>query len=185
MKVLIVVLAFGGAVGYTGYATRAKMTEPAIGTVIYSLPATTKPSEPELKQIDAKYVSFVVPMTYLEQAAVAPENPNDLESKTLVATSMSSKVLIINLSKLPSGSLDEDPSYSMRKQNPEKYKIKTVVLKNEKAAVSTSNDSQQFVQTLFWAHEGKLLTFTMNGMAADVESMKREFQAMIESVNWL
>jgi hypothetical protein len=72
----------------------------------------------------------------------------------------------------------------MRAQNPDKYKITSAVLKNEKVMIAANSDSQQYQQTAFWVHGGKLMTFTMTGVASNTTAMTAEFQDMIGTISW-
>lgn len=181
-KVLLVLVVFLALLGGSGYALSQTLTGPAIGTVVTNLPAVTKPTEVELEQFDGTLFSFVHPMSYIEQAN--KPNPNNLEARTFISSGMATRIVTIVVTKFQSGRLEDDPSYLMRSQETTKYKMRSLVIKNEKVVVFNSTDPQQYQQAAFWPHQGKLLTFTMTGVASDPEGMNKEYQYMLESISW-
>lgn len=183
-KKFIVLFIVLGLIGGSGYMLSRTLTGPAVGTAVSSLPNTTRQQPIELEQFDGTTFSFVHPITYVEQNIKAQPNPNNLESRTFISTGMVSRVLTITVSKLPSNKLEDDASYTMRAQNPSKYQMRPAVLKNEKVVVATSSDGQQYQQVAFWAHEGKLMTFTMSGMATNTQAMTAEYNEMIGTISW-
>lgn len=181
MVILAVVLLLAG--GGT-YGARKFMSQPAVGTSISSLPSASRTTPVELEQFDGTLFSFVHPMSYIEQITKPTANTTSLESRTFISSSMVSKVLTITISKLPSGKLEDESSYVMRTQNPDKYKIRPTVLKNEKVLIATNNDGQQYQQTAFWPHGDRLMIFTMTGAAGNAQAMTAEYQAMIGTISW-
>jgi hypothetical protein len=173
-----------GGLGGAAYAFRRTLASPSVGSVVSTLPASANQRKIELAQYDGTTFSFVHPMTYIEQTSKQPPIANELESHTFVSSGIISKLLTIIVSKLPSGKLEDDASYYMRTQNSAKYKMKTSVIKNEKVVIFTTSDTQQYQQTAFWAHGGKLLTFTMTGVASDVPAMTVEYNDMVNSITW-
>jgi hypothetical protein len=123
-------------------------------------------------------------MTYIEQAAKPQPNPSQLESHSFISSGIVSKVLTVIITKLPSGKFDDDPSYYMRTQNSARYKMKAMVVKNETVVTFTDTSSEQYQQAAFWVHAGKLLTFTMTGVASDKPAMTAEFNDMVRSISW-
>lgn len=176
----IVLLALGGSV----YGAQRFMSGPAVGNSISSLPSATKSTPIELEQFDGTLFSFVHPMSYIEQVTKPAANATSLESRTFISSGMVSKVLVVTVSKLPSGKLEDDSSYAMRQQNPDKYKLQSTVIKNEKVMLATNSDGQQYQQTAFWPHGDKLLTFTMTGTASNIPAMTAEYQDMIGTISW-
>lgn len=167
-----------------GYAVNRVLTGPAVGTVVQTLPTVIRQEQIELKQFDGTHFTFAHPITYVEQNVRRQPNATDLESRTFVSSGMVSKVLTIVVSKLPSGKLEDDPSYQMRMQDKTKYQLQEIVVKNEKVAVFTSSDTQQIQQAAFWAHKDKLLTFTLSGVATDLDATRTEYRAMVETLGW-
>ncbi|MDB5181776.1 MAG: hypothetical protein JWP13_539 [Candidatus Saccharibacteria bacterium] len=180
IALVVVLLVLGAGI----YGAQRFLTGPSVGTAVSSLPAASRTTPIELEQFDGTTFSFVHPMTYMKQATKPAPNSVNLESHTFVSSGMTSKVLTATVSKLPSTKLEDDPSYSMRAQNPDRYKIKSVVLKNEKVMIATNSDGQQFQQTAFWVHGDKLLTFTMTGTATNTQAMTAEYQDMIGTISW-
>lgn len=181
LLVLLVILA---AVAGGFFAMRQALNSPAVGNVVTTLPQSTRQATIELEQFDGANFSFVHPMTYIKQTTKQQPLPNEIESHTFMSSGVVSKMLIISLTKFPSGKLDDDASYYMRTQNPSRYKMRTIVVKNETVATFTDSSDQQYQQTAFWTHGGKLLTFTLSGVAADTPSMTREFNDMVQSIGW-
>lgn len=182
--VLIVLFILLAAAAGGAYAARKTLTSPAVGNVVSTLPPVTRDSDVELQQYDGTAISFVEPMTYIEQAGKGQQLPNQIESHTFISSGVVSKVVTVTVSKLPSGRLEDDSSYYMRTQNPAKYKMKAIVVKNETVVIFRNTDTQQYQQTAFWAHAGKLLTFNMSGVANDIPGMTQEFNDMVNSVTW-
>lgn len=180
---LIVLLVLLIIVSGIAYAANKLLTGPSNGTIVNNLPVVSSPSAIELQQFDGTHFSFVHPMTYVEQK-LKPEAAV-LESRSFVSSGMLRKVLTAAVTSLPSGKLEDDPSYTMRQQNPDKYQMKYIVVKNERVAIATSVTSQEFQQTAFWPHGGKLLTFTMTGVTVEPKAMAAEHEAMVNSVSWL
>lgn len=177
---LITLVVLGGA----GYGVTRIMTGPSVGTVVQTLPTITRPERVELKQFDGTHISFALPITYIEQSVRRQPSPSELEGRTFISSGMVSKVLTIVVSKLPSGRLEDDASYTMRMQDKAKYQLQEIVVKNEKVAIFTNTDTQQMQQTAFWAHKDKLLSFTLSGTATDVETTKAEYRSMVETLSW-
>jgi hypothetical protein len=184
-KALITLTLLGLLAGGAFYAAQQFMSGPAVGTVVSSMPALTRTPEVELVQFDGTHFSFARPITYIDQTPKPDPGTKILESRTFVASGMMSKILTATVVGLPSGKPEDDSSYFMRAQNPTKYQMRSIVVKNEKVTVFTSNDGQQYQQSGFWPHGGKLLTFTMTGVASDIPGMNSEYQSMLESVSWL
>jgi hypothetical protein len=179
---LLVTVLVIGALAAAGYIAKRSLTGPAVGTIITTMPASTRQQQVELEQFDGTQISFVHPQTYIEQ--VSKPVPGELEHHIFVSSGMVSKVLTVVVTPLPSGKLEDNASYYMRAQNSAKYHVKTTVVKNEKVVIFSSNDGQQFQQTGFWPHAGKLLTFTMSGVASDMPGMTAEYQDMMTSISW-
>lgn len=177
---VVIILALGGA----AYATRHTLTSPVKGSVVSTLPDDSKQSQVQLDQYDGTNFSFVHPETYIEQNPKAAPPAGEIEAHTFISSGMNSEVLTLAVTNLPTGNLNDDGSYSMRAQNSAKYKMKTVVVKNEKVTVFSATDSQQYQQAAFWPHGGKLLTVALTGAASDVPGMTSEFNDMVNSITW-
>lgn len=177
---LVLLLVLAGS----GYAVTRIMTGPSVGTVVQTLPTVIRQDQVELKQFDGTLFSFAHPITYIEQAVRRQPNAADLESHTFLSSGMVSKVLTTVVSKLPSGRVEDDPSYQVRVKDKTKYQLQEIVVKNEKVAIFTSVDSQQIQQAAFWAHKDKLLTFTLSGVATDLDTTRAEYRAMVETLAW-
>jgi hypothetical protein len=186
-KKLIALLVFVGiilALGGAAYATRNTLNSPVKGKVVSTVPASTKQSQVELEQFDGTNFSFVHPITYIEQITKGALPSGEIEAHTFISSGMNTEVLTTAVTNLPSGNLSDDGSYSMRAQNSSKYKMKTVVVKNEKVTVFSATDAQQYQQSAFWPHGGKLLTVALTGTASDVPSMTSEFNDIVNSLSW-
>ncbi|HSH18334.1 MAG TPA: hypothetical protein VK978_03045 [Candidatus Saccharimonadales bacterium] len=181
-KMFIFLAVLAAVFAGTGYAINKFMTGPATGTVITTLPAVAKPAEVELQQFDGKQFSFVHPVAYVEQA-VKPE-PTAIELRSFVSSGMARKLANVTVKQLPSGSLEDDPSYLMRSQNPDTYRMQSIVVKNEKVVFFLDTAGQEFQQIAFWAHKDKLLTFVLTGAAIDPAAMAAEHEAMVKSISW-
>jgi hypothetical protein len=182
--VLIVLLLCVLAVGGIGYAFKSKLMGPSVGKVVTTLPSAQRQAQVELAQFDGTNFSFVHPITYIEQTTKQPPVPNEIESHIFISSGMVSRVLTTAVTKFPSGKFDDDPSYYMRAQNSAKYTMKTTVVKNEKVVIFTDANNQQYQQAAFWAHGGKLLTFTMTGVSTDIPAMTAEYNDMVNSISW-
>jgi sucrose-6-phosphate hydrolase SacC (GH32 family) len=171
-------------VGTAGYLVTKIITGPSVGTVVQTIPVNNREEQVELKQFDGTHFSFAHPITYIEQTVRRQPSPNELESHIFVSSGMVSRVLTTIVSKLPTGQVQDDPSYSMRLQDKAKYQLQEIIVKNEKVSIFTSNDTQQIQQTAFWPHKDKLLTFTMSGVATNVETAKAEYESMVTTLGW-
>lgn len=180
--VLGIVLVILALLGYGGYVVAKKMTGPAIGTIIQSAPDTAARTPVEQEEFDGTHFTFNHPITYIEQPTKA--NPGDIEDRAFLSTGMQGGYITIVLSNFAGTTLDDNPSYSLRNGNPTKYQRKTVVVKNEQVVIFTSNDGQQLQQSAFWLHQGKLLTFSLTGIANDPTTAQSEFLSMVESLTW-
>lgn len=178
--VLVIVLVLAGV----GYTMARRLTGPAVGTIIAGVPDYKKQPDVQLEQFDGKLFSFVHPMTYIEQSTKPQPNDTQLESHTFLSTTMNGGVLVATVSKLPSNNPGDDASYYARTQDPKKYAAKTVVVQNEQVFIFTSNDGQQLQQTAYWPHKGMMLTFSLTGVANDVQSSTSEYLGMVESITW-
>jgi hypothetical protein len=177
---LIIILGLGGAV----YAMRNTLTSPVKGKVVATLPANAKQSQVELAQFDGTNFSFVHPLPYIEQVTKGGPPAGEIEAHTFISSGMNTEVLTTVITSLPSGSLNDDSNYAMRAQNSAKYKMKTTVVKNEKVTTFSMTDNEQFQQTAFWPHNGKLLTLALTGGASNVPGMTSEFNDMVQSLSW-
>lgn len=184
-KALIILAVFLVLLGGGVYAANKTLTGPAVGTIVTTMPAVTRKPQVELKQFDGTNFSLALPVTFTEQAVKPGANSgtNNLETHTFISNEMITQVLVTTVTKL-NGAVEEDPSYMVRAQEPAKYKMKPIVVKNEKVIIFTANDTQQMQQTVFWAHGGKLLTMTLSGVATDIQITTAQFDDMIASIVW-
>lgn len=180
--VLIIIVLILGALAGAGYMVARNLTGPAVGTIVQSVPDKGDQTKPELAQFDGKIFSFIHPLSYIEQPTKA--NPGDIEDHAFLSAAMTSQYLTIVIIPLPTGNLSDNPSYTMRAQNPDKYQRKLVTVGNDQITVFTANDGQQLQQTAFWPHQGKLLTMSLTGVATDVPTAQSEFLSMVESLTW-
>lgn len=169
-------------VGFIGYRSVQSLLGPARGTVVTTVPVAPQVPPPvELEQFDGKYLSFARPITY-ELRTPKQAGSNSLESNTFISSGMVSKVLLVTVTSLPSGRLEDDPSYSMRTLNSDRYKIREIKVKGEKVMIAA--DATEHQQTAFWPHGGKLLTFTLTGLSTDTAAVSEEYEKMLQSVAW-
>lgn len=184
-KVLVTLAVLAVLAGGGIYGANRTLTGPAVGTVVNTMPAVTRKPQVELKQFDGTNFSLAMPVTFTEQAVRPGTNSgtNNIETRTFMSNEMITQVLVTTVTKL-TGKLEEDPSYMLRTQDSSKYKMKSIVLKNEKVVIFTANDTQQMQQTAFWPHGGRLLTMTLSGVATDVQVTTAQFDDMLTSVNW-
>lgn len=180
LVITLIVLAVIGGVGY--FLARQMLVGPAIGTIITTVPVSqaTPPAE-ELQQFEGKYMTFAIPVSY-EKQPQKPTESNSLESHTFVSSGMSSKIVTITVTSLPSGKLSDDASYYMRTLRPERYKMSEMTIMGEKVAIAENKEEYQ--RTAFWAHAGKMLTFSISGISTDTQAVTAEYQKMLESIRW-
>lgn len=169
--------------GAGGYAASQMLIGPSEGVIVNAVPEFRSRAVPavEYEQYEGTYLTFAYPNTYKVQPA-NKDNPNGLETHTLIASGLMSKIVTVTASRLPSGRLEDDASYYMRTLNPQTYKITPQTIQGEKVMVAlNAKDSQQ---SAFWAHGGKLLTFTISSISINSEATMQEYQKMLESVRW-
>ncbi len=176
-----------GVLCFFGYRM---MTEPAEGIIVNSSDAVQAPKQPvvQLEQFDGKNFSFAHPDSYVlrQNRPGDNNNPNSLESYNFVMSGMISKLLTVTVTALPSGKLEDDPSYSMRLLHSETYQAKPQTLQGEKVVVIQDKKDYQLVA--FWAHTSggskKLLTFAINSISMDTSNTDTEYQKMLDSIRW-
>lgn len=176
--VLLVIAALVGA----GLLVARNLNGPASGTIVKSVPDEGIQQPAAQVEFDGTTFSFVHPQTYVEQQ-VKP-NPGDIEDRVYLSTVMNGGYLNIAVTPFANTSLSDNASYSMRESNPNKYQRKLVMVRGEQVTIFTANDGQQLQQTAFWPHAGKLMTFSLTGVATDVSSSQSEFLSMVESLSW-
>jgi hypothetical protein len=79
-----------------------------------------------------------------------------LEQYTLGSKGNYRHTITVDVRTLPSGSLTDDASYRLRQLQSAVYAPSLVTVGGEAATLMTKNDHSE--QTLFWPHQGKLLT---------------------------
>lgn len=182
--ILIVILVILVVLGLAGYVVARRLTGPAVGTIVTNMPPEAHQNPPDLEQFDGTTFSFVHPVTYIEQTQKPKAGNTDLEDRTFISTGMTSQLLTAVVTKFPSGNLNDESSYIIRNQDPKKYQRKVVVVQNEQVVIFTHDDGGQLQQTAFWPHAGKLLTFSLTGVAQDTQASSSEFLSMVESITW-
>lgn len=158
------------------------INRPAIGVVTASdqrpFVAVTPPQPVPYK---GTYVRFSHPGDVILQPQDLSQT-GMLERHVWKSRGVSAGYLTLTVSRLPSGSLDDDASYTMRRLHPEKYQLRTESRYGERLVVATDNGESQ--QTAFWPHAGKLLimSYDSSSLTPDIVA---QFQAMLNSVVWL
>lgn len=181
-KRLIVLTVLTALFGGSGYAVVKVLSGPSEGTVFSSSPPVAPPAAVELEQFDGTYISFARPMNYKLQPPPKVPEITALETHSFITTGIMRKTVSATVTNFPSGRLDDDASYYMRKINPDKYVLTPQTIKGEKVVVTSSKSENLLVA--FWPHGGKLLTFTMTGTTTDANATTDEYQKMLESVSW-
>ncbi|HSX00642.1 MAG TPA: hypothetical protein VLF67_00225 [Candidatus Saccharimonas sp.] len=152
--------------------------QPAQGKVTFAqAEASVMPTPTPLptNSLGGLYVTMQYPGKFDQLSQLKP-GPRDLETYMLSTRSAPTAPRVsmaVAVMTLPTGKLDDDPSYLMRKLRNTAYTPTPQTVGGEPAVLMASTDGQE--QTLFWAHGQRELTvsITSNGDAGTIdEAMK-------------
>jgi hypothetical protein len=101
-----------------------------------------------------KYAELKYPGVF-NQLGHASGSARTLEAYNLSSRGNYERQVSINVSQLPSGSLDDDSSYAFRRNQPSAYTKEVLTLKGEPVVKMTKTDKTEI--GLFWVHDRKLL----------------------------
>jgi len=181
LAALLTVAAIGA--GAATYLLRT-MAGPAAGIVIASSrkPADETASKaPGYYELDGDYLSFSYANSFTVQPAQAA-SPAQLQQNRLLSTSGGTKSLVVTVTGLPSGLLDDEPSYRLRFMNPQTYKLQPQTIQGERVIVASRLDG--FEEVAFWPHAGKLATIALSGTATNRATAEATYSRILHSVEW-
>jgi hypothetical protein len=139
------------------------------------------PQTPKDIPVRGKYVNF----TYLDSFRALPvskPSSSQLESFDYVTKHSPFWELVVGVSSLPSGNLNDDGSYNMRSSAGVRYKLEHWDIKGVLVPVF-SDTTENYSKVAFLAHSGKLLSLALSG-SGDKVSMQAEQMRVLNSLEW-
>lgn len=134
------------------------LTDPSEGVVIQKAKTSTKSVNREISvRVDGKYASFSHPAKFKDMPAPAL-SAQDVEKFNYLNPETISQNLVIQIRKLPSGLLNDDSSYNLRKLTPSKYKMETRDINGQTAIIFTDVEGGY----------NKVAFLTNNGLEANI-----------------
>lgn len=180
--VLLAVVVVAGLIGAAGAAAKI-LRQPVQGTVLVTVPVQpVQDAAATSSQTHAgKYVSYTYPASY-ELQKLKPEQRAGLDNQILRASTPSTSLLLVTVSDLPSGRLEDDPSYLLRKSQPDAFTLKPITVQGEAAVLAESRREQSRI--VFWPHGGKLLLVSLTGVYKDPQTTDAAVRQLVDSVSW-
>jgi hypothetical protein len=132
-------------------------------------------------QLEGDYLSFSYPNSF----TVSPEQalaPGVSQQNRLSQVRDGSQSLVLTVTNLPSGRLDDDPSYHMRTLHPETYALTQQTIGDNHLVIASRQDS--FEKVAFWPHSNKLATIALSGTTANLTAANAAFSDILRSVSW-
>jgi hypothetical protein len=137
-------------------------------------PVSVKPT-PTTSVLSGLYVSMNYPGIF-DQLQHMKTDVQSLEQYMLSSKSNYRRTIAVDVRPLVSGGVEDDASYKLRLLHADQYRPSTDKVAGEPVAIMTKLDGRE--QTLFWAHQGKLLIVsitssdTMDDVAAFMNVVK-------------
>lgn len=183
-KFWILLFVFFAALFFTLLVAK-NLTDPSEGVVITSAKTVKKTENREASiRVDGKTVSFSRPAKFREMPT--PQlGPQDVEKFNYLNPETISQNLTIQIRRLPSGMLNDDSSYNLRRLNPAKYTQQTLTVNGKEVVVFTDNEGG-YNKVAFMTQNGleaNIAVTTSNASA--VEDIDKTFNKVIESWQWL
>ena len=119
-------------------------------------------------------------MTYpaiFDQVSQLRNDPNALEQYFFSSKGEAGRSLAVMVRPLESNQYQDDASYKFRMIHPDQYKVRLGMILGENIAVMNKTDNTE--STLFWAHEGKLITVSV--VSTSPKDKVTDLMAVIES----
>lgn len=116
--------------------------------------ASTSPT-PTVSELAGIYVDLTYPGVF-DQVAQVKNDANALEQYNIGSKADYRRAIAVSVRKLPTGIVNDDASYRLRKINPQDYKERVDLSLGEPVQIMTKSDKTE--QTLFWAHKNMVLT---------------------------
>ena len=164
--------------------SRQYFNSPSAGTVsTKTVQTTTKASDTTLT-IEGKTFSFSYSSVFQPTTASSLAS-NDIEKFSFVTFQSSPWNLSIIVSNLPTGRVENDGSYNLRKTNPDIYTEQVVSFNSNTMHIMTSN-SGGYNKVVFIGHGNieAVITLTSNS-SADSLIMDRALNQILSSWKWL
>lgn len=132
------------------------------------------------KQLTGRHVQLTYRGIYLpfEQPAKEP----DLESYQLKASTTYVKQIVVIVSKLPDGQLNQNSAYILRSNRTDLYKKRMVTVNGRPVEVWVSVDGQE--QTAFIKRNDKVAMLVFAQRGGDVGELNAEVSNLLQSLTW-
>ncbi len=164
-----------------GYVART-LAGSASGTVVTKHTASTStPKHSSYYELDGDYLSFTYPDTFIARPN-QEQGGATLQRNILYSNGAGILTLTVTVTSLPSGQLDDDPSYRMRTLHPETYALTPQTVQSEHVVIAKGIGS--FEEVAFWPHAGKLATIALSGSTASVTATEAVYSHLLQSVTW-
>ncbi|NTV55050.1 MAG: hypothetical protein HGB37_00890 [Candidatus Moranbacteria bacterium] len=183
VTIFLVVLCICGAVFLYFFANQpSRDTKKSTLATSDTKTAVQKPQE----EFAGKYVSFTHGGDYVVKTHDTDEREGAviLESAYLSETSALSKKIGLTVRFLPSKSADADPDYTMRRQNPDRYRMDSFDFDGMQGTSFTSVDTGTFEKTCFMRHGDKMVSLTLGAPGAEDAKVDAEAEALVRSIRW-
>jgi hypothetical protein len=128
-----------------------------------------------------KYAELKYPGVF-DQLGHASGSARTLEAYNLSSRGSYERQISINVSQLPSGSLDDDSSYAFRRNQPSVYTKEVVTLKGEPVVKISKTDKTEI--GLFWVHGGKLLIVMATTSNPSKDNLSAYLAQIQPTIHW-
>lgn len=178
ITLLVVLVGCTTAAGYLAHG----LTGPAAGAVVSKQSGDDRQSQPAGNYtLSGDYLSFSYPNSF----TASPDqqlSSGMLQQNKLLSTSGGSKSLVVTVTSLPSGQLDDDPSFYMRSLHPQTYQLTKQTIGDDQVVIASRQGS--FEEVAFWPHAGKLATIALSGTTTNQADALATFNQIVQSVGW-
>lgn len=185
-RIVIIALAVLCAAGVGALVIFANQPSRGTAKIVQNDADTKKTAEPTPSVFDGRYLSF----TYRGNYVVKTHDTDDradaviLESAYISETSAISKKIGLTVRHLPTRNADDDPDYTMRRQNPDRYRMDTFDIDGKQGASFTSVDQGAFEKTFFVRHGDMMVSLTLGSPGAEDGKLDAEADALVGSIRW-
>ena len=133
------------------------------------------------KDLDGKYVKFTYPGTYFVKSLEAKNN--DLELYKLIADTVYEKQLVVAVSQLNDGELEDNSAYLLRKTRTDMYTKRTMVVADLSVEIWAKTDGRE--EAVFIRKDNRVATLVFTTGINKGEALRAEVDAVLRSFRWV
>ena len=149
------------------------------GPTLAQVQASSTP-KPSTIQLAGLYFEMTYPALF-DQVGRLKNDAQALEQYNISSKKDYRRVMAVSVRTLPSNLLDDDSSYKFRHISGKDYLERSDKLAGEAAAVMSKTDNSEV--TLFWVHQGKLLTISIT--SSNPNDLVAEYMKAVEpTLRW-